>query len=332
MDHILLIRLKSMGDVVFTLPAVHALRENFPAAKISFLTSKENGPLLRGFRAVDKILTLDRALLSAGHPLKIAGELFPLLRQLRAEEYSLVLDFQGYGESELLSWWSGASARWGIVYKPARGWMYTGTSFRISGTHPAEWNLDLLRAAGLNPGPVRNDYVLPASDLALAREFFAAQELDCQQPTLFVQPFTSSAAKNWPLEHFLEVARHWRSRGGQIIFGGGPAERTALEPARAAGFAVAAGAPLLVSAGLMNLSTLVVGGDTGLLHLAVALGRRVIMLMRTNDTGSSHPFEHPDWTVKPAAGKAMAEIEPSQVLDAVEQAFTELHTPLRLGA
>jgi heptosyltransferase-1 len=47
--NILLIRLKSIGDILFTLPAVHALRENFPDAKLHFLVSGEHAPLLRGF-------------------------------------------------------------------------------------------------------------------------------------------------------------------------------------------------------------------------------------------------------------------------------------------
>jgi ADP-heptose:LPS heptosyltransferase len=323
MENILLIRLKSMGDVLFTLPAVNVVREHYPRAKITFLTSRENAPLLKGFRAVDEIISLDRARLQSGHPRQMAGEIFPLLRQLRRGQFSRTFDFQGYGETELLSWWTGAPERRGIVYQPTRGWTYTGSSPRTIGAHPAEWNLDLLRAAGLSPGPIRNEYALPESALAQAQAFFAAHQLECRQPTLFVQPFTSTPVKNWPLRHYLEVAGHWRSRGMQIIFGGSPAERTALEPARAAGFVVAAGAPLLVSAGLTKLSTLILGGDTGLLHVAVAMGKRVVMLMRVNDTGSSHPFQHPGWTVKPAAGKTMADIETSQVLAAIERVLTE---------
>ena len=57
--NILLIRLKSIGDVLLVLPAVHRVRENFPGAKITFLTSKENVPLLRGFREVNEIIELD---------------------------------------------------------------------------------------------------------------------------------------------------------------------------------------------------------------------------------------------------------------------------------
>src|ERR1039457_3823592 len=99
MENILVIRLKSIGDVIFTLPAAAALRENFPAAKITFLTSKENTPLLRGFREVNEVIALDRAAFRRGYPLKIIPGFFTLLRRLRAGKFSLVVDFQGFGET-----------------------------------------------------------------------------------------------------------------------------------------------------------------------------------------------------------------------------------------
>jgi ADP-heptose:LPS heptosyltransferase len=321
--NILLIRLKSIGDVMFTLPAVQVVREAYPAARITFLTSRENALMLQGFRGVDEILTVDRTLFRGGHPRQILPALFALLRRLRRGHFSLVFDFQGYGETEWLAWWTGAPERWGNVYRAGRGWVYTGTSRRDAATHPADLNLALLRGFGLRPGPLRNDYVLPAGALAAAREFFAEHQLAAGRPTLFIQPLTSSPPKNWPLGNYLSLAEAWRAQGRQVLFGGGPAERAALEPARAAGFAVAAGTPLPVSAGLMMLATVVMGADTGLLHLAVAMNRRVLMLMGSNSPGSSHPYQHADWTVTPPAGKTVADIEISRVQRALELAFAE---------
>ncbi len=143
-NHILLIRFKSIGDVVLTLPAVNAIRENYPAAKISFLTSKENSPLLAGFREVNDVITVDRAALRSGHPLKVAGEFFELLRRLRVGKFSLVVDFQGYGETAWLTRVTGAPQRWGSVYGPGRAWAYTRGIRRTDGLHLADWNLSLL--------------------------------------------------------------------------------------------------------------------------------------------------------------------------------------------
>ncbi len=322
-ENILLIRFKSIGDILFTLPAVHAVRENFPGAKITFLTSRENAPLLRGFREVDEIITIDRAALKSGNPLKILPEFSGLLRRLRGGKFSLVVDFQGYGETAWLARLSGAPQRWGSVYSKGRAWAYTHGPERNGGIHPADWNLSLLQQCGLKIGEVKNDFILPEDALAAARNFFSEQKLDVAGPTLFIQPFTSSPQKNWPLKDYIAVARHWRLRGLQIIFGGGPADRTALEQARAEGFCISAGPPLLVSTGIAKLSSFLLGGDTGLCHVAVACGKRVVMVMMGNQPGFCVPFRHPEWTVVPALGVGIATIPVASVLAATERAFSE---------
>ena len=314
MENILVIRLKSIGDVIFTLPAVAALRENFPAAKITFLTSKENAPLLCGFREVSEVVALDRAALRGGNPLRIAPEIFRLLRRLRTGRFSLTVDFQGFGETAWLAHLTGAPQRWGNVYGSGRSWAYSRGLVRDEKLHPADWNLQMLAQCGLKTSGIKNEFALPAEDLATARNFFVENKLDAGRPTLLIHPFTSTAQKNWPLENFLAVARHWRERGVQVIFAGGPADREPLGPVRAENFCVAASQPLLVSAGLAQLATLTLGGDSGLGHLAVAQGKRVVMLMMHKNPGACVPFGHPDWAVVPPKPGRIREITLEAVL------------------
>lgn len=321
--NILLIRLKSIGDVVLTLPAVNAVRDNFPRAKIAFLTSEENLPLLRGFRAVNEAISLNRAALRDGNLLKMGREFFNLLKRLRAGKFSLVVDFQGYGETAWLSWWTGATQRWGSVYSAGRRWAYTHSVTRNPQLHATCDHLELLRHCGLSLGKIRNEFQLPPDALAATREFLAEQKLEAARPILFIQPFTSAPHKTWPLENYLAVARCWRSRGVQVILGGGPVDRAALESVRAEGFVISAGMPLLVTAGLMQLATLVLGGDTGVLHLAVAQGRRVLMLMQQVVSGSPVPFQHPDWVMVAPTPLAIAKITVAGVMAATERAFNE---------
>ena len=321
-ENILLIRLKSIGDVLFTLPAVHAVRENFPDARLHFLVSKEHAPLLRGFAEIDAVIPLDRKIYGSGNFSSAGRNTFRLFRGLRLPEFSRTIDFQGYGETAFLSWWTGAPERWGTVYQTPRSWAYTHGIPRVGTTHPAEGNLALLRACGLNIGSIRNEYVLPEDALADARRFFTENKLDSAKPTLFLQPFTSTPHKNWPLENFLKLAWHWHSQGMQVIFGGGPGDRAALESARAAGFPISAGVPLLVTGGLMKLSSLVVGGDTGLLHLAVAMGRRVVMIMRCKGSApTTFPFRHLDWAVVASPGQPISSVEIRTVIEATTQAM-----------
>ena len=321
---ILLMRLKSMGDVVFTLPTVEALRAGLPEARISFLISKEYAPLLEGFGEVDTTIELDRERFRGLHPIKMAAGAIHLLRQMRQERLRLAIDLQGYGETALLTRLSGAPERWGTVYRPGRSWAYTRAVPRHADVHPAEDYLLLLRQNGFAEAPVKNQFRLPERVLMQAGELFASNGFRTDRTTLFVQPFTSAGQKNWPLDRYLSVARYGTKLGWQILFGGGPGDRAVLEPARQAGYCVTAGTPLLVSAGLAKLSTLVLGGDTGLLHLAVAMGKRVVMLMRSVLPGSTYPFQHQDWAVPPAAEGLIDSISVEAVQDACAKALAEL--------
>ena len=78
-ENILLIRLKSIGDILFTLPAVHVVRENFPDAKLHFLVSQEHAPLLRGFSDIDEIIPFDRAVFRSKNFLAIERGHFPVV-------------------------------------------------------------------------------------------------------------------------------------------------------------------------------------------------------------------------------------------------------------
>jgi ADP-heptose:LPS heptosyltransferase len=318
-ENILLIRLKSIGDILFLLPAVHRVRENFPGAKITFLTSSENAPLLQGFREVDEVITLDRGRFQSGRPRAILSEAFSLFRRLRRGKFSLVVDFQGYGETAWLAWLSGAPQRWGSVYGPGRRWAYTHGVTRNERIHHVDWYLSLLEQCGLPPGKIVNEFVLPEAALGEAQKFFAAHNLDAARPVLFIQPFTSSPQKNWPLDRYLAVAQHGQQRGIQILFGGGPAERAALEPVVQAGFPVSAGVPFLVTGGLMQLSSLILGGDTGALHLAVAMGKRVVMTRDSIAPGKPFPYQHPDWAVTPMNGRDVSSIETGAVIEECAQ-------------
>lgn len=323
-ENILLIRLKSIGDILFTLPAVNAVRDNFPEARISFLVSKEHAPLLEGFRDVNEVIALDRAPFHRKQIGAMCAEALGLMRRLLRGRFSLVIDLHGFGETALLTWLTRAPQRWGHVYHKLRSWAYTRPVPRNDRQHPVEGNLSLLAQCGLQSAAVRNEFHLSENHVQSARAFFAENGCDPAKPTLYIQPFTSSPQKNWPLDNHLSLAMHWRSQGLQIIFGGSAAERDALGRASRAGFPVSAGVPLLTTAGLMKFSTFVVGGDTGVLHLAVAMGKRVVMVMSSTKPGSTYPFGHADWAVTPQNPQSVAGINVDAVIQASAKAFAEM--------
>src|ERR1044071_4960942 len=94
-ERILVIRLKSIGDVVLTLPAVNLIRDNFPPARITFLTSQENARLPEGVGHVDALVGVDRAVSRRWNPAAIVVHSIRLLRQIRLNRFSITVDFQG---------------------------------------------------------------------------------------------------------------------------------------------------------------------------------------------------------------------------------------------
>src|SRR5437899_12566414 len=129
------------------------MRAAFPGARLSYLVSKEYAGLLEGFGDVDEVIPLDRDAYRGLNPVRILRETGSLLRRLRRSRFSLAVDLHGNGETAMLTWYSGASRRWGEVYRPGRRWAYTHGIPRNDEVNPAQSHLLLLEHCGLTSGP-----------------------------------------------------------------------------------------------------------------------------------------------------------------------------------
>jgi len=89
------------------------------------------------------------------------------------------------------------------------------------------------------------------------------------------------------------------------------------------GHAVSAGVPVLTTAGLMELCTLVVGGDTWTLHLAVVMGERIVMVV-SSTSPAAVPLKHLDWSVTPRDSQPVAAGEVGAVIKACAFALTAI--------
>jgi ADP-heptose:LPS heptosyltransferase len=321
---ILVFRLSGIGDIMFTLPAINLIKDNFPDSEVTFVTYKEFTPLIRGFFAVDKILPIDRQLYKRKNLKEIFNESKSILHSLRKEKYDLVIDFHHFGETVLMSWLTGSKNRWGDAISKFQACFYTWnlSKKKLTSKHSADKNFELLVRAGLKPFPVKNNFMLPDEELMKAKQLLTEFHYSFDKPMIYIQPFTHRIYKNWPLSNYIQFAEYWENHGVQIIFGGGPADRESLT-AVAGKFPVTAGkASLLTNAGLMKLSNLVIGGDTGLLHVATALGSRVLMLMGPSHLTSFHPYQHIDWVISDP-GKKMENISVNQVIEYTRHIFNE---------
>ena len=252
MKRLLVIRLSAFGDVIHTIPAVVAFRPHYDIEWAVRPAYRQIVEIVAGVRAIA-----------------------PSLKTLRGHDR--VVDFQGLIKSAVLARISGTSERFGfarefIREKPAAWFM--NRPVRINpASHVVEWNLQLARA--LAP-----DITMPQVDFSP----FAADAPRGFEGRVVLLPFAGRPEKEWPIDRFRELAKRIGPRA-LVIWGPGERERAAE-----AGAELAPPTNLRELARVLRDASLVIGGDTGPLHLAAALGTRVIGLYGPTNPRRNGPY------------------------------------------
>ena len=308
-ERILIVRLSAMGDVIHTLPAAYALREAFPQSKIGWLIEGRWAELLcaspatrRGPRSsqrplVDWVHTVDltgwrKSLTSAATLQQIAT----VWNDVRSARYDVAVDLQGALRSALLARWSGARAIYGAAEpreSPASLWYTRKVVAR--GNHVIEQNLSVaegLVAEGLAQRRMNLPRVdFPRDPQAELRISMRLKERGIGQFAI-LNPGAGWGAKRWPVERYGHVARKLADEGVRAILNCGPGEkdlaRAAADASGAAAEAMQCSLSELIA--LTRRARIFVGGDTGPMHLAAALGVPVVAIFGPTDPARNGPY------------------------------------------
>lgn len=288
-DRILIVRLSSIGDVVFTLPVLGALRARFPGAYIAWLCEDPAATLLDGHPALDEVIRVPPgwlAWLRPRHGVKtlLAGHLGPLWRavprvrrRLRELRFDVTIDTHGRTRSAVSAWLTGARWRIGIAGRRGQEWTFGFNNHRIrpSAVHAIERTLEVLRPLGIVDPPVEFGLVERPEDAAWAEGCRHQGGLGAD--FVLMAAGTSWPSKCWAPARFAEVARHLgeRHRCPAAVVGVGADEgrraRAVVEAASGHARMVPVGT-LSGLAALARRARLFLAGDTGPLHLAAAVG------------------------------------------------------------
>jgi heptosyltransferase-1 len=282
---LLAIRMGSLGDIVHTLPAVSALRDAFPNARIDWLVEKKWAPLLEGNPTLSAIIPIER---------KSWSSVAATVRQLRAARYTTAIDFQGLYKSALPAFASGASQRIGFAKEFARepgACRFYNRHVTPTGRHKVEHNLSLAEAAGARRGPIRFPLAVNAEEHARVLSKLEKQGI---AEFFVVSPGGGWRSKCWPPERFGELHRKLREQFGWrgIISYGPGEEQLAAEVCRSAGDSQPVALPMDLRElmAILRRAKFVVAADTGPLHLAAAMGVPVVGLYGPTDPARNGPF------------------------------------------
>jgi heptosyltransferase-1 len=301
---LLIVRLGAMGDIIHTLPAATALRQAFPQATLGWvieerwaellctLPTARSGPRSPQRPLVDRIHAVNTAKWrrSAFSP-QTWVEIAAGLSELRAPRCEIAADFQGAARSALVARWSGAPVVYGVAQarENIASLFYTRQVI-ARGVHIVEQNLSLAEAIAGRP--------LKLPGLEFPADPAGEQEWDRWLGArgiagyVLLNPGAGWGAKRWPAERYGIVARELAREGLKTIINVGPGEQAL---ARAVAAASGGAAESLVSSvsqliAITRRAGLFIGGDTGPLHLAAALGVPVVAIFGPTNPARNGPF------------------------------------------
>lgn len=282
MQKILLVRLSSMGDVIHNLPAVTDLARAFPDAAIDWVVEEGFQEIPRLHPAIRKVIPIAlRRWRKAPLASLASADLHAFASELRREHYDLVLDSQGLVKSALVArlahgpvaGYDRSSAR-----EPAASVFYS-QRYRVSrDLHAIERNRWL---SGLALGYAVQgliDYGLPAPK--------AVPLWLPQMPFVTLLTATSRSDKEWPEQNWFEIGRRFAAEGVCCVLPWGSEAERARSERLAAAIPHALCPPRMAlseAAALLAGSCIVIGVDTGLVHLAAAVATPVVAIFCASD-------------------------------------------------
>lgn len=348
---ILIVRLRLIGDVVFTTPLVRALRRHHPDAHLAYVVEPPAAPILEHNPHLDDLIVAPR-----GHGLRRLQGDIALASRLRRARFDVAIDLHGGPRAAWLTRATGAPMRVGYDM-PGRSWFYTHRVPRSPDLFPRhsvlnQW--DLLAPLGIDACTPEDDPVeMPEDDATAGRvaERLEASGIRGGDRLVVVHVSAGNEFRRWPEESFsamiAAVAR--RDPRRRIIVVSGPSDadaaRRVTDTARAR-LATPESLPPLVEWDLGELRALIaraavyIGGDSGPLHLASTTATPIVALLGPTLAERSRPWRDRRLRAEivdagalpcrpcdqrrciPGDFRCLTQISPEQVAAAVERVLT----------
>jgi heptosyltransferase I len=287
MSDILFIKTSSLGDVIHHMPALTEARRQCPQARFSWVVEEAFAPLVRIHPAVSAVIPIAsrrwRGTLLAP---STWGDIASFARALRARPYDEVIDTQGLVRSAVVARLA-HGRRHGYdansIREPAAAWFYDINHRVPRGLHAITRNRML---TGLALGYVPDS----ATDFGLSRD---AIRQTSAAPYGILFHATARAEKEWPEVAWIALSRVLAARGGSLLLPWGTeAEhlRSKRIAAQLANARVPERQPLDRMVALIAGASFVIGVDTGLIHLAAALGVPLVAIFCASEPGLTGPI------------------------------------------
>lgn len=285
-----------MGDILHALPAATALREAHPEWRIGWAVEPQWKPLLAADGAaargpampiVDRVHVVParrwaRAPFSPG----TLREVRRARRELREEKYDVCVDIQGAFRSGLIARWAHAERLIGEDNpRESIARMFFTERVKTHGVHVIEQALEVMNAIAGETLPARFPLLPVDTEAERKAKFYS-------EPIVLLNPGAGWGAKRWPADRYAAVAGRLFNRGYSVMVNSGPGEDSLASDINilSNGAAEPVESSIAELIALTRRAALVIGGDTGPVHLASALDKPVVGIFGPTDPARNGPF------------------------------------------
>jgi len=295
--NILIVKLSAIGDVVHTLPSLAALRKLYPAAHITWAVEEAAADLLCGHPHLDRVLVSKRKSwlhrMADGHIVESFWEMKSFLRELRDRPYDLVIDFHGLFKSASIVLLSGGKRRLGYDSMQEMSGLFLNEKIPEDLTkHAVDRYLDFVSHLGGQTAD--REFLIPIGEESRRRIDLLLKRANLEPGMDFVavNPDALWPTKLWDDERFAALCDRIRSdlRLPVVLTG---ADRGAVlsirERMQEASVDLAGRTSLRDLAELYRRARLVISTDSGPMHIAAAVGTKVVALFGPTDPARTGP-------------------------------------------
>jgi heptosyltransferase I len=302
-----LVKLSSLGDVVHALPAAHAIRAWWPRAELTWVVERREEAILGGNPDLTHVVPVDTRLWRrefkrpSGAP-AVIGKVRGLVRQLAAGRFDAAVDLQGLWKSGVITRFTRAPLRVGLAAglcrERANAWF---TNRHVTppreGAHVVDRYLAIVAALGIDlaaVGPPAFPVARDAEAETRMARWLEEEGIKTTTPLVLLNPGSGGDHKRWAVEAFRRLGEELAVRlSARVAITWGPGEEPlarAIAHGMRTGALVPPATTIIEMIALFRRATLVVGGDTGPVHVAAVLGVPTIGLYGPTSARRNGPY------------------------------------------
>lgn len=294
---ILIIEPNWLGDILFTTPAIRAIREQNPDAYIACMTHPRCAEMLEGNSCINEIIFFDER-----HSHKSILKKISFIKKLKSYKFDIVLSFHRSMTKMLICYLAGIPRRVGYLSKK-RSFLLTDPVFTSKkAPHRVEYFLNIARSIGVDTKNKNYEFSVSDDDIKDANRILEKEGISKEREFLIVNPGGNWHPKRWSKENYSKLIKKiseiYKKR---IVITGSKKDvslaDSIIKEANINAINLAGKTTLKQLAGIMRRSVFVISNDSGPMHIAVSQNVPTIALFGPTSPDITGPYGDSNYTI-----------------------------------